>query len=87
MRTAAALAIVATALVGMASLLMREGTQLWHLVAVGAVAGVLAGGVRSGRRGALVGLAVGCVLGLLAAFLYIPFWLAFTLPPHPEVDL
>lgn len=87
MRTAAVLVIVAAALIGMVSRLMREGTQFWHLVAVGAVAGVLAGGVRWGRRGALVGLAAGCVLGLVAPFLYMPFWLVFTLPPHPEVDL
>jgi len=87
MRTAVALVVVVAALVGMVLLLMREGTQLWQLMAVGAVAGVLAGGVRWGRRGALVGVAAGCVLGLIAPFLYIPFWLAFTLPPHPEVDL
>jgi hypothetical protein len=46
---------------------MREETQLWQLVAVGAGGGVLAGGVRWGRRGVLVGLAGGCVLGLIAA--------------------
>jgi len=87
MRTAAALVVVAAALVGMASLLVREGTQLWHFAAVGAVAGVLAGGVRWGWRAALVGLAAGCVIGLAAPFLYIPFWVAFTLPPLPEIDL
>ena len=87
MRTTAALVVVAAAVAGMVALLMREGTQLWHLVTVGAVAGVLAGGVRWGWRGAVVGLAAGCVLGLVAPFLYMPFWLAFTLPPHPEVDL
>jgi Na+/proline symporter len=71
----------------MVSLLMHEGTQLWQLVAVGAVCGVLVGGLLWGRRGSLIGLSVGCVLGLLAPFLYIPSWLVFTLPPHPEFDL
>ena len=87
MRTAAVITVVAVALTGMVSLLMREDTQLWHLSVVGGVAGVLAGSLRWGRRGALVGMAVGVVLGLAAPFLYIPFWLAFTLPPHPEYDL
>jgi hypothetical protein len=87
MRTAAALVIVAAGLVGMVSLLTREGTQLWQLAAVGASTGALAGGARWDRRGALVGGAAGCVVGLAAPVLYIPFWLAFTLPPHPEVDL
>ena len=87
MRTAAALVVVAAALAGMVSLLMRENTHLWQLVAVGAAAGVSAGGVRWGWQVALVGITAGCVLGLVAPFLYIPFWLAFTLPPHPEFDL
>jgi hypothetical protein len=87
MRTAAALAVVAVTLLAMVSLLMREGTQFWQLVVIGAAAGVLAGSVRWGRRGAIFGLVAGCVLGLAAPFLYIPFWLAFTLPPHPEIDL
>jgi hypothetical protein len=87
MRTAAAILIGTAALAGMVALLMREETQLWQLVAVGAGGGMLAGGVRWRRRGVLVGLAGGCVLGLIAPFLYIPFWLAFTLPPHPEYDL
>lgn len=87
MRTAIALAIVAGALVAMIALLLRDTTQLWQLVAVGAFAGSLAGGVRWGRRGAFIGLATGCLLGWAAPFLYMPFWLVFTLPPHPEVDL
>ena len=87
MRTAVALVFAVAAPAGMVPLLMREGTYLWQLVAVGASAGALAGGVRWGRRGAMIGVAAGCVLGLLAPFLYIPFWLALTLPPHPEYDL
>jgi Na+/proline symporter len=87
MRTASAILIGLAAVAGMVPLLMREETQVWQLVGVGAVGGVLAGGVRWGRRGALVGLAAGCLLGLIAPFLYIPFWLVFTLPPHPEYDL
>ena len=87
MRTTVALLVASVALYAMVSLLMREDTQLWHLVAVGSVAGLLTGGVRCRRRGALIGVAAGCVLGLVAPFLYIPFWLVFTLPPHPEYDL
>lgn len=87
MRLAAALIVVAATLVGEVALLMREDSQLWHLAAVGAAAGAIAGGAGWGRRGARVGAAAGCALGLIAPLLYIPFWLAFTLPPHPEVDL
>jgi hypothetical protein len=87
MRTAAGITVVAVGLARMVSLLTREDTHIWQLVAVGAVAGVLAGAVRWGVRGALVGGAAGCALGLLAPFLYIPFWLVFTLPPHPQYDL
>jgi hypothetical protein len=87
MRTAVAILVSVATLVGMVSLLMREDTPLWQLVVLGGAAGMLVGRVRWGQRGALVGAMVGCVLGLLAPFLYAPFWLAFTLPPHPEHDL
>ncbi|MCE9567125.1 MAG: hypothetical protein K8U57_34415 [Planctomycetes bacterium] len=87
MRSVVAALISLAALLGMVLLLMRDSTRLWQLAAVGALAGVLVGTVRSGRHGAIVGVAVGCLLGLAAPFLYAPFWLVFTLPPHPECDL
>ncbi len=87
MRTAAAIIVVAVGLAGMVSLLMRDGTQFWQVCAVGGAAGALAGGIRWGRRGVLIGGSVGVALGLAAPFLYIPFWVVFTLPPHPEFDL
>jgi H+/gluconate symporter-like permease len=87
MRTASAITVAVVALAGMILLLMRGDPQPWQLAPVGAVAGAVAGGVRWGRVGALVGGAFGSVLGLIAPLLYIPFWLAFTLPPHPEYDL
>ncbi|WP_439624658.1 hypothetical protein [Gemmata sp.] len=87
MRGAAAALISLAALSGMVLLLMRESTRLWQLAAAGALAGVVVGAFHSDRRGASVGVAVGCVLGLAAPFLYAPFWLVFTLPPHPDCDL
>jgi hypothetical protein len=87
MRTAVALLVAIAALPALVLLLMRDDTQLWELALVGAAAGMLVGGVRWGWRGAFIGVAVGCAIGLAAPLLYIPFWLVFTLPPHPEVDL
>jgi hypothetical protein len=86
MRTVIAVAIVIVALAAAVLLLMRDGEQLW-LLAIGAISGILVGGVRYGRRGAWIGAAVGCMLGFLAPFLYVPFWLVFSLPPYLEHDL
>lgn len=86
-RTVAAVLFVVAAPAGMVPLLMREDTRLWPLMAVGTVAGALADGVRWGWRGVWIGAICGCVLALLAPFLYIPFWLYFSLPPYLEYDL
>jgi hypothetical protein len=39
MRSAAATVVSVTTLVGLVALLMREGTQFWHLAAVAAATG------------------------------------------------
>jgi Na+/proline symporter len=86
LRTVFILVTLAAALVSMVSLLMHDDSKLWQLVVVGAVAGVVVGGMRWGRRGALICMAAGILCGLLAPLFYFPFWMLFTLPPHPEVD-
>jgi hypothetical protein len=85
-RTTAAAAIVLVALTVEVLLLARD-SRLWLLVVVGAAAGAFAGGFRQGRYGLLVWLLVGGAVGLLSPLLYYPFWLVFTLPPHPTPDL
>jgi hypothetical protein len=87
MRSAVTAAISLAAVSGMVLLLMQDSTRLWELVAVGAIGGVLVGAVGWGRRGAIFGVVVGCLVGVAAPFVYAPFWLIFTLPPHPECDL
>jgi hypothetical protein len=74
-------------IVALVALLMREETELWHLMVCGGLGGAITGFVWRGWRGLLWGLIIGAVIGLISPFLYMPFWLVFTLPPHPELDL
>jgi hypothetical protein len=39
-----------------------------------------------GRAGAATGAAVGVLARLVAPLVYAPFWLAFTLLPHPDLN-
>ncbi len=71
----------------MVYLLTQETTEIWHLALVGAGAGCAVGGTRWGMRGVGIGVVIGAMLGTMAPFLYLPFWLYFTLPPHPKIDL
>jgi hypothetical protein len=68
-------------------MLMHEVGGLIALVSWGVVCGGVVGYLWGGRRGCLIGGAVAAVFGLLSPWLYLPFWLYFTLPPHPKVDL
>ena len=81
------LLLIAASVAAMAALLMREETELWHLIACGSLGGTVTGFVWRGWRGLLWGVLIGAGIGLISPFVYIPFWLAFTLPPHPAVDL
>lgn len=87
MRTAFMILTVVAAIAASAWLLMQENTKLWHLIVLGGMAGAVIGRIRWGWRGSTVGVVVECLLGLAAPILYVPFWLVFTLPPHPKVDL
>jgi hypothetical protein len=87
MRRAVASGLLLAGLAVMVHLLTQESTELVHLVLVGGTTGLAAGGICWRWRGALIGAVAGCLLGLIAPALYGPFWLIFTLPPHPEVDL
>jgi hypothetical protein len=86
LRTVFALVTLAAALAAMVSLLMRDESKLWQLVVVGAAAGIVVGCTWWGRWGAFLCMAVGILCGLLAPVVYYPFWMMFTLPPHPKVD-
>lgn len=87
MRASLAILVAAATLAGMTFLLTRDGTGLGHLAAVGGCGGLAAGALLRGRAGVVIGGAVGLLAGLVAPLVYAPFWLAFTLPPHPDVDL
>jgi hypothetical protein len=78
---------VSASIVALVALLMREETELWHLILCGCAGGAITGSIWRGRRGLLWGFVIGAVIGFISPVLYIPFWLAFTLPPHPEIDL
>lgn len=86
MRTAGALLLGLGTLAGLVYLLSQEDTALWQLGVVGGSGGLAVGVVRWQRQGALIGLVAGVVVGLLSPILYLPFWLVFTLPPHPKYD-
>ena len=73
--------------VALGALLGREETELWHLTVCGCVGGAITGFVWRGRCGLLWGFIIGAATGVVSPFLYFPFWLVFTLPPHPEIDL
>jgi hypothetical protein len=87
MRTLIAVLILATTLALLILLLTREDTSLWQLTALSGAAGLISFGIRWGWRGAVLGGVVGIFVGMIMPLLYLPFWLAFTLPPHPQVDL
>lgn len=86
LRLTAALASVTACLVVMVARLMRD-SGIGELALCGAIGGAAAGACWRGRRWMVLGLLLGAGVGLIAPFLYMPFWIAFTLPPHPDVDL
>lgn len=86
LRLTAALVSITACVVVMVALLMR-GTGIGELVLCGAIGGATAGASWRGRRWLFFGLILGAGVGLISPCLYAPFWIAFTLPPHPEIDL
>lgn len=87
MRSTIAIVVILATLVGMVQLLMWDASELWHVVLLTGTGGFIAGLVRWRWRGALIGAGIGMIIGILSPLLYLPFWLVFTLPPHPEKDL
>src|SRR5262249_51853516 len=60
---------------------LMHGWAWFHIVGTSEVASVIVGFMLGGRRGVLIGALLGLVIGLLVPIVYLPFWLAFDLPP------
>lgn len=86
-RRTVALGFSVATLVVLVLLLRQDGTGFEHLIPTGLVGGAITGSMRRGNRGLVAGAVIGAAVGAAAPIAYAPFWLGFTLPPHPEVDL
>jgi hypothetical protein len=54
---------------------------------IGPLTGAAIGAIYGKFRGAFAGVLVGFLIALLSLVADVLFWLVFTLPPHPKIDL